>query len=1264
MGPSVSRVPLLRKSVALAIAVIALVTQAGAARAANESLYGQWSVPFSMAPTPGTQSDMWTNRFNDVPVNATVFPSGTQDAKLVYWGSSYAFFQLPYSSTTSWLNPGSLTPVRISKPINGSGASSPDEFFCSGQTIMSDGRMMIAGGHIGIVSEPSTSYTGFDRWVHTYDTGPRLAYRFDQVPANDTRWTKFNDMGVPRYYPTATTLHDGRVLVTSGNVGQYYVMLGGETSAGGNPITGLHVIEDSDTYRQFSPTFRTDYGPALTPEIKGHASLYDGLTYGQDYNRFRVITVGGIGMSGGSQVFKNDVFAIFRHDNHDNQSYADKWEWTTLTPNPGTGVNSPPAGRAYHTAVKDVARRKTDGTWHMDPADLTKYVVDNVMVDCGTEFSCGTPPCKCRYTGSVVVFGGLTGSVASPTPTDELWTFSYRARDEGGFAPPNLTQSGYWNNTTNPSRVVGTNWPSARFGHGSAVIPRRNVVGASSSSIPGALIVYGGRTLSGGVESTIAENGDIWVCNLEDAGPTWTRISPLNAASVGSREGVSMIYKPSISGDVAGVYLFGGRRKEANGTYTYFNDFWKLTYSVASDGHTLSAWTWTPITVSGPLPLARHQAALALDDVQHAQFILSGGEGPQSPGSQTIVKFGDVYRQLVSTAVAFEWREIIAGSIGNPTARSGHTLVVDPRITNARTHELFDPATGNWSPLTASGQTQLWMEQYPAIFQLADKRIFYAGPSKQNRIFDWGSGWLNPTGSGAPRSVGVGSTSVMYRPDVILKCGDGTNTTTGQIVERIDFTLGASPTWQRLTDLPERRFHHNMTILPNGNVLLTGGDAGGTTMETMGITSESRHRTLMWNSNSFSEVAADPVARKYHSTAVLLPDARVLTAGGFGKTDTLAHTGAIYTPPYLFKANNTMYTDAERPQIVSVSVGALGYDPRPFTITLNATTPISNVCLIRASAVTHNFNMDQRYVPLRFVQTGTLVTVSKLSAFANSSNQTIQYVAEDDGANNSGRAVLTPGWYMLFVVRNDGVPSIARWIQVDPSLPSGHPTPDDAKPGVSPISVSASWQPGCVRRTSIAWTNAGDDDYTGTATNVEVRKSVNPITDANFAGATLVASVVPLDPKNLQGVSFDSPSSPTGTWYFAVRTKDENNNLSAVSSRAFTYTGMCFQGRASENLHAPEALVLKAPSPTPSRGEAVLTFGIPQRLVNESIELNIFDAAGRRVRQLVGNTSGDGWNSVRWDLQDENGGAARAGIYFARLKVGQEQRTARVVVVN
>ena len=187
------------------------------------------------------------------------------------------------------------------------------------------------------------------------------------------------------------------------------------------------------------------------------------------------------------------------------------------------------------------------------------------------------------------------------------------------------------------------------------------------------------------------------------------------------------------------------------------------------------------------------------------------------------------------------------------------------------------------------------------------------------------------------------------------------------------------------------------------------------------------------------------VTRQYHSTALLLPDGRVLSAGGgiCGTCDSvgyLAKNAEVFSPPYLFKKDGSGEL-APRPQITSAP-DEVTYNA-PFAISTPDAASISKVALVRLGAVTHSVNMEQRYVPLSFTAGSGAVNAT---APANAN-------------------VAPPGVYMLFVIDADGVPSVAKMVRVgsaarprrSPAVPTARPT-TRPRPSPSPPEPGSSFE--------------------------------------------------------------------------------------------------------------------------------------------------------------------------------------------------------------
>ena len=126
----------------------------------------------------------------------------------------------------------------------------------------------------------------------------------------------------------------------------------------------------------------------------------------------------------------------------------------------------------------------------------------------------------------------------------------------------------------------------------------------------------------------------------------------------------------------------------------------------------------------------------------------------------------------------------------------------------------------------------------------------------------------------------------------------------------------------------------------------------------------------IWNpdTETWTTVAPLPNGRLYHSTALLLPDGRVLMAGGGQLPGSVAvdqKNAEIYSPPYLFKG--------ARPTITTLPSNA-NYGAS-FDVTTPDAAQVASVSLIRSPSVTHAFDKNQRFQFLNFTAGAGKITV-------------------------------------------------------------------------------------------------------------------------------------------------------------------------------------------------------------------------------------------------------------------------------------------------
>jgi hypothetical protein len=241
-----------------------------------------------------------------------------------------------------------------------------------------------------------------------------------------------------------------------------------------------------------------------------------------------------------------------------------------------------------------------------------------------------------------------------------------------------------------------------------------------------------------------------------------------------------------------------------------------------------------------------------------------------------------------------------------------------------------------------------------------------------------------------------------FRPIVMIMGGyepNKNNTTAVDTTELIDLSVSA-PKWVAGPRMVKARTQMNATILPNGKVLTSGGSVKNEEVPTSVKEAEIYDPT----SNTFSSASSMEFPRLYHSNSMLLPDATVVSVGGNPERKVYQPEIEIYSPAYLFKRDGSL---AMRPTITGVAPGKLHYG-KQFIVTTPDASSIKSVVLSRPGAVTHAFDMDQRLVGLTFTVVGDLLQVN---APANGN-------------------LAPPGYYMLYILNRDGVPSVAQFVNL------------------------------------------------------------------------------------------------------------------------------------------------------------------------------------------------------------------------------------------
>lgn len=234
--------------------------------------------------------------------------------------------------------------------------------------------------------------------------------------------------------------------------------------------------------------------------------------------------------------------------------------------------------------------------------------------------------------------------------------------------------------------------------------------------------------------------------------------------------------------------------------------------------------------------------------------------------------------------------------------------------------------------------------------------------------------------------------------------GDSGTGETVAAVEMIDFQA-SQPRWRRQQDLLQPATQNNAVALPDGKVVVIGGTLGRGSVNTL------RLQLFHPASGQIKPLGEMPVTRHDHSTALLLPDASVIIMGGNrtdlvpGNRDAGVPVAQIYKPPYLFNGARPLIEQAPR---------EIAYGSR-FDLRLSRTSPrIESAVMTRIGPVTHNWDWGNRHVKLAVDEaTGGEPGARTLSVAAPA---------------QPGLAV--PGYYLLFAVSDQGVPSVAKLIHL------------------------------------------------------------------------------------------------------------------------------------------------------------------------------------------------------------------------------------------
>ncbi len=406
-----------------------------------------------------------------------------------------------------------------------------------------------------------------------------------------------------------------------------------------------------------------------------------------------------------------------------------------------------------------------------------------------------------------------------------------------------------------------------------------------------------------------------------------------------------------------------------------------------------------------------------MSDPDGSIFVVGGG----GYGPHPLAVAGYIFNPMTKT-----WRRTANNMVQNkwyPTvvALGGEKILVASGKTNDGDMEIFDEATETFSTLT--GDDKIFPNLYPGLHILPNNSIFYsrtgfgnagAAPGGQsfpndvthpNRLGGLRSAFFTPnavpnttpTGglwteiiqSPIKRVKGMSVTLLKSTPPhtqiMVLGGADPTENDTYELFNAD--TLMATSSYNNHQQFPDgqNRSLPSVVLLPTGNLFVCGGIS----------TTNSPCTEYDVHNDSWSARANLGDIRQYHSAAILLPSGKVMMAGWHNPTI------EIYSPPYLFQG--------PRPTITSVP--SIVHHGATFTLNTPDAPNIARVVLVRPMAVTHQTDSEQRVI--------------EMCPLIHLDAMTLRLTAPDGGHPHP---MAPRGHYMLFIIDNNGIPSVAEWV--------------------------------------------------------------------------------------------------------------------------------------------------------------------------------------------------------------------------------------------
>ncbi len=413
-----------------------------------------------------------------------------------------------------------------------------------------------------------------------------------------------------------------------------------------------------------------------------------------------------------------------------------------------------------------------------------------------------------------------------------------------------------------------------------------------------------------------------------------------------------------------------------------------------------------------------------------------------------------------ATGASLRWYPTVTRLADARMLVTGGYEKVSPRMLYNSSVEVFDPASNSWSIVSAGRDTPEGVENpdYPHVFQFpsagaAGNTVMMIGGSGEPLFLTLGAGagsWRHTNhyrpgakeylDAAAPEMVFPNKTTSSallplrlpegnwgYANGSVINVGGAHQTPLGRQIDVYDPAAGA---WRPSISMNGSRHHPSTVLLPDGRVLILAGWQDESPINQIGYAEyvDPRNGFTLSRGTAFM-----PETRGYHTVTVLLPDGRVLVGSGnvAGEDARELTTFRYYYPDYMFKT---------RPQIVSsedtIAIGGSSF------VTVPHNARISEAALVGLGAMTHSFDMSQRHVQVRVFDAKVTVRLvdgqwAEVEASQCVDASSLCYDKHLIEAPVS-EELAPPGYYMLFILDENRVPSSGAMLKVQSRLPPWH----------------------------------------------------------------------------------------------------------------------------------------------------------------------------------------------------------------------------------